>query len=152
MNAIYRRAFALSLVAASLLFAYAIASPNNSKTSKSIDAYSSFGHGPDLILLHDSKAQSIHWAEAAKKLASRFHVILVDISKLPKQVVPEKTIHDELENMGITFACISGSQAGEQLALSYASSYPDSSKSFTLPQTGEDLELLTELFNSTCIL
>ncbi|MDQ8202730.1 hypothetical protein [Pelagicoccus sp. SDUM812003] len=115
-------------------------------------AYSSYGHGPELVLLHNSQEHEENWINAAKQLANRFQIIVIDLSQLPDHSVSTSIIHDQLEEMGVRYARISGAPSGEEFAQRYALAYPNDSRSFLLPQSSEDLKTLTDLLNSTHIL
>ncbi|MBC2605889.1 alpha/beta fold hydrolase [Pelagicoccus albus] len=106
------------------------------------------GHGPSIVLLHDSSQSDLHWADAAKRLSSHFQVTLVDVTSFLQSSKPIRQLRTSLKNLNINDSRIAGSAHTEQLALHYALSFPEQSASFILPHTGEDLEILADLINS----
>ncbi|EDY84568.1 hypothetical protein VDG1235_4199 [Verrucomicrobiia bacterium DG1235] len=117
--------------------------------AQSTVTYSTTGHGPSILLLHDSSASDQAWAETARELATRFEVTLVDITELVNDSKAVKRLRQAFRELDINDTRIAGSAHAEQLALRYALSYPSQSSSFILPHTSEDLEILADLINST---
>lgn len=111
--------------------------------------YSVYGHGPRILLLHDSSESGKNWASSARKLANRFEVTLVDVSNLIADNRAVQRLKEFVSNLELDDSHIAGALAGEQLAIRYALSYPGQSQSFTLPQSSEDLQILADLINST---
>lgn len=112
-------------------------------------SYSTIGHGPSILLLHDSSNADLDWAKAAKELASQFEVTLIDITSYLNDTKGVQRLRQTLRELNIDDTRIAGSAQAEQLALRYSLSYPSQSNSFTLPHNSEDLELLADIFNST---
>lgn len=112
-------------------------------------SYSTIGHGPSILLLHDSSYADRDWANTACDLASHFQVTLVDISKLLDDHQGIHQLRQALIDLEIDDSHISGSANGAPLAIRYALSFPGQSHHFVLPQNSEDLQILAEIVNST---
>ncbi|MDQ8182827.1 hypothetical protein [Pelagicoccus sp. SDUM812005] len=111
--------------------------------------YSTIGHGPSILLLHDSSREDLDWAKAASKLATRFEVTLVDISHLLHDHQGIRQLRQTLQALQIDDRHIAGSAKGDTLALRYALSFPSRSHHFVLPQNSDDLQILADIVNST---
>lgn len=143
---------ALCILAAASLYLFAInhtQATSDPNETKPYPQYSTIGHGPSILLLHDSSADDLDWAQAAQELATRFEITLVDITAYLNDSQGVQRLRQTLRELGIDDARIAGSAQAERLALRYALSYPSQSHSFTLPHNSDDLQILAELFNST---
>lgn len=113
--------------------------------------YSKTGHGPSIILLHDSSQGDLAWAQSAKQLASRFEVILLDVSELVADSRAAQRLRTLINTLEVDSVRIAGSVHGQDLALRYALTFPLQSQSFTLPENCDDLSILADLVNATPI-
>ncbi|MBD5779007.1 hypothetical protein IEN85_05845 [Pelagicoccus sp. NFK12] len=111
--------------------------------------YSTIGHGPSILLLHDSSTADLDWAETARRLSTRFEVTLVDISKIIHDHQGIRQLRQTLAKLDIDDSHIAGSANGNKFALRYALSFPQESHHFVLPQNSEDLQILADIVNST---
>ncbi len=140
---------ALLLAAIGLTFFTILKTQGQAEEFTSDVPYSTIGHGPKILLLHDSSNEDKDWANAARNLASHFEVTLVDISKIITNGKNVEALHQFLSQLEIDDSHIAGSANGAILAQSYALSYPNHSDSFILPKTSEDLQILADIVNST---
>jgi len=141
---------ALCLLAAMGIYFFAVKSTQATAGDASHKlSYSTIGHGPSILLLHDSSAPDLDWAKAARELATRFEVTLVDITNYLNDNKGVQHLGQALRELNIDDARIAGSAQAEPLALRYSLSYPSRSYSFKLPHNSEDLEILADIFNST---
>lgn len=150
---------ATRLQAAALVFAAILAAlpasaqnPTHKAADRKIDdtlSYSTFGHGPSIVLLYDDSPAGLRWADAARALAARFEVTLVDVSALLAKPRAEQRLRDAFARRQIEARRLAGCTATEALARRYALAYPTQSRSFILPHCCEDLETLAALFSST---
>lgn len=111
--------------------------------------YSTVGHGPKILLLHDSSKTDLDWAKTAQELASKFEVTFVDISKIINDTQGVQQLRQSIRTLKIDASRIAGSAHGANFALRYALSYPDQTDHFILPQDREDLQILADIVNST---
>lgn len=111
--------------------------------------YSKSGHGPSIVLLHDSSLADQRWTKAAQELAGRFEVVLLDVSDIASDSRAAQQLRKMLDELGIQEVRIAGSARAESLVLTYALTFPLQTQSFTLPHNSEDLEILAQLVNST---
>lgn len=130
-------------------FVYHFAIAQTKKAPATPVTYSVQGHGPSILLLHDSSKGDLAWTKAARQLATRFEVTLVDVSDLISDSQAVNRLRSIISQLKLNDARIAGSETGELLAIRYALSYPQHTRSFTLPHNGEDLEILADLINST---
>lgn len=144
------RAAAL-IAAASLCLLAAAKIPAAFQSSQPTPIHSTTGHGPKILLLHDSSQSDLAWTQAARELATHFEVTLLDITEIIKDSQGVQRLRQAIRELEIDDARIAGSAHAEQLALQYALSFPQQSSSFILPNTGEDLQLLADIINSTTL-
>lgn len=111
--------------------------------------YSKSGHGPSIILLHDSSLADQQWTKAAQELAGRFEVVLLDVSEIVSDNRAALRLRKMIDSLGIREVRIAGSARAESLVLAYALTFPLQTQSFTLPHNSEDLEILALLVNAT---
>lgn len=140
----------VALVAATCLsFIAAATDPATSQPGPASFTYSTSGHGPSIVLLHDSSPNDIDWARAARKLATRFEVTLIDISQFVDDSQGVRRLRQAISDLSIDDTHISGSAHGAEFAHRYARTHPSQCDPFILPQNSEDLEILADLINST---
>ncbi|MDQ8184869.1 alpha/beta hydrolase [Pelagicoccus sp. SDUM812002] len=148
MKSIVTRAVLL-LIAAALSWASILNSQGEIEETIQPIQYSTIGHGPKILLLHDSSNADQDWAKTARCLASRFEVTLVDISQFLDDHQGVQLLRQAIRELEIDDSHISGSANGKAIALRYALSFPEQSNHFILPESSEDLQILADIVNST---
>ncbi len=129
----------LLLAAAGISLLSILKTQGNIERSLTEVPYSTIGHGPSILLLHDSSREDQDWANTARTLSSCFEVTLIDISLLLQDHHGVQQLHQAIRQLEIDDSHIAGSANGNPLALRYALSYPSQSHHFILPQNSEDL-------------
>lgn len=92
-------------------------------------------HGPPVLLLHGSGANTLMWMQLAGKLANRFRLYAVDVIGEPGLSAPSRPslrssayaewLDDVLDGLGVDEVQVVGASLGGWLAIDYATRRPD---------------------------
>ncbi|MCW7753625.1 alpha/beta hydrolase [Desulfobotulus sp. H1] len=104
------------------------------------------GQGEPLVLLHGFGADKDNFTRIAKSLTPHYHVIIPDLTGFGESARPDdydytpagqaSGLHTFIKGMGLSGIHLGGSSMGGQIAMEYASLFPDSVASLWLLNPG----------------